>query len=50
MISNPELLNDLSTTETYRVERTYSTSVTQEDTQEDTQDDTQGINHQTLSL
>lgn len=41
MITKPELQELLQTTETYRVERTTSTSVPQDDTQ----DDTQGINH-----
>lgn len=41
MITKPELQELLQTTETYRVERTTSTSVPQDNTHSDTQ----GINH-----
>lgn len=49
MITRTELQDLLQTTETYRVERTYSTNGTQDDTQDGTQDGTQSdiqrINH-----
>lgn len=46
MITQPKLQDLLQTTETYRVERTTSTNVTQGVTQ----DVPQGINHYSLSL
>ena len=46
MITQPELQDLLQTTETYRVERTTSTNVTQGVTQ----DVPQGINHYSLPL